>query len=205
MIGIVLAAGKASRLPNKALLPINDTMISIESAVQFCRRNHCEKIAVVVNSTGVIDAVMNSRGHHDLIYIVQPELYGVPDAISRGSIIADSPGSCLITYCDNIYCESEEVSTAYMMHASVRKSDNDDLDVYHRITKWTNRKENKDPNSLKFLGWILLSKSVAGSGTVSMSTLDLLNDNGVKPKIMNYMCYDIGTVDSYLNYIESKS
>src|SRR5262245_2279447 len=111
MIGIVLAAGASTRLPNKILLPQRNAEPVIESAIDFCQE-HCD-CTDVVHGGGIVEAYLRTLGDvYDVpVHLTrQPEPAGVLDAIHWG--VGDLlKAQYLITFADNIYCQEEEVPT----------------------------------------------------------------------------------------------
>ncbi len=215
MLGVILAAGKATRLPNKALLPIADGKIAIESAIAFCNRV-AQTTLVVVDPARIIEEVLRRRGHRNLKFVVQPEPFGVTDAIARGAAAAENRELILVTFCDNVYDPEENVS-AISNYASVRSVDSPQLDQWSQgKKKWIPRLTNDDEDdgnwnrgeigqNPKFAGWMILQHSVAELGVPEENVLSFMNRHNVKPKEANHKLrwWDIGTVQSYKQYLST--
>lgn len=199
--GIVLAAGEATRLPNKPLLPIEHRQIVIESALFFCD-DHCDETLVVVNTDGIIEQLLIRRGWQDLTFIVQPKAYGVCDAFARAACCA-AHDHIMVTFGDNVY-PVEKISMP-VTGASVRKSNNPELDecMSHLVkdqTTWVKRGSTTvDP--WKLLGWVQLPKKVAVLGEVDQTLIEFLNDHSIQGIWSDKTCHDVGTVVSYLEYL----
>ena len=81
MIGIVLAGGEATRLPNKPLLPMIDGQPVIRSSIDLFKRSNIEEIITVVPPASPIPAVIKEGG-----FTIQPKPTGVPHEIGRAHV-----------------------------------------------------------------------------------------------------------------------
>lgn len=103
MIGILLAGGAATRLPNKPLLPQRNGKPVCLSGLDYLFRHGVEYVNVVVPPSSVIVDVIASHYHSEkLNFIYQAEPSGVGDAINL-ALQDDS----LIVAADNIYPREE--------------------------------------------------------------------------------------------------
>jgi NDP-sugar pyrophosphorylase family protein len=207
MIGVVLAAGEASRLRNKPLLPISGERILIESAIGFLRRNNAEDIFVVVDGSGVLRRVLEMLDYDTLKYVLQPRPYGVPDAIARVAPLVQN--RAIIAFCDNFYDESEQVTEYGGNWCSVRGSDQSGLDGWDknggkdRQGCWLDRSLVK-PRMPKLAGWLVLEKGTMERGLPDTSLVEFLNEHDVKAHEVSrtYRWYDLGTPEAYLAYLK---
>ena len=199
--GIMLAGGAASRMPNKALLPIASNRIVIESGIEFLS-SKCEETVVVVSPNSPIPDVLKMRGYNPW-YVQQSVPLGVVSAIQCGAqrCVHDL---CLIVFCDNVYSEVTQNLVAEP-HASLRwSSDPSHLDTYSELgRKWVRRSiEHDDLEQPSLLGWYLLDRSQILSADQRQSSVDFLNELNVKPKFYPDAVYDIGTPETYSHYLK---
>lgn len=208
-LGIVLAAGEASRLPNKPLLPIGDDTIAIESALLFCTDAHVDRTYVVQNVTRVVERVLEMRGHEELEFLTQPAAYGVSDAISR--VPTHAGDAVLVTFCDNVYpagdlprlkdyLDTPEVDNV----ASVRTVEGgEELDAWdEQGEKWVDRTQAKK-SWPRLAGWYVLTADAAASGRVNEESVEYLNRVGARGIILPTRDWcDIGTPEAYSKFLE---
>lgn len=201
MIGIVLAGGAATRLPNKALLPIADHHIAIESAIKFCRR--CDKTVIVVPNNRIIEGVLKMRSWGKLEYVVQYAPNGVSEAIAIAARHAPDRGQYLVTFCDNVYDMDERVPETQLPSASTRWIDPklaQHLDGYD-VGVWSK----KHSSAACLAGWYMLSWADTQKAVPHEESVDYLNKIGAHavtmPAALSW--WDIGTPDSYAAYLGS--
>jgi len=109
MIGILLAGGNATRLPNKVLLPQRDGRPVIFSGLDYLLRHHADPVHVVVPPSSVIvDVIAAHYPEANLNFVYQPEASGVGDAINQ----VGARGAVMIVMADNIYPPNETVPAA---------------------------------------------------------------------------------------------
>lgn len=110
MIGILLAGGNATRLPNKVLLPQRDGRPVCFAGLDYLLRHGADPVHVVVPpSSVVVDVIAEHYPDANLNFIYQPEARGVGDAIN---LVSARDGLAMITMADNIYPPSEVVPSA---------------------------------------------------------------------------------------------
>lgn len=186
---IVLAAGEATRLPNKILLPIPDRKIAIESSILFARGSYCDEIIIVHNGEELLPKILKARGHgNNLKYVSQLRPDGVCAAIARGANSA-TLSEAVILFADNIYPHWEVAQWDKHPIASVRGVTGD-LDGWDG-SRWLHRQ-----GALKLAGWVTLPTAVAKLAEGPF--VDFLNGISCEPllrKAENW--HDIGTLDSY--------
>lgn len=208
-IGIILAAGDATRLPGKVLLPISKSTIAIESSLTFAREL-CEDI-IVVHSGDTIPRVLAMRGWQGLNFVPQSEPLGVCDAISKGSYAAyfNKNQQCLVFFGDNVYDKAEvpfaeRCLCKFGNFATVRESDLPELDGYdEENASWVAR--GTDP-TLKLAGWLQITKYCGMQARLDMGLPDFLNKIEAKPVQLDNVedvWWDIGTPANYEAYIET--
>ena len=185
--GLLLAAGEASRMPNKPLLPQANGQLVIESGLHFLNHN-CDDITVVENGTRIISKALTISGW-SLQYKVQDDATGVMDAIRCG--VQGMTGEVVIAFCDNIYDFEERVPDRYC--ASIRKVEGE-LDGY--TDKWVYRDENP---TWKLAGWYRVP---VGFVDDTKDVLDWLNKWRIEAHAMFGKWYDVGTVKSYGRYLD---
>ena len=186
MHGIVLAAGSATRMPNKALMPIAGGRLAIESSLEFLRGLNT---TVVVSKDSLIPHVLKMRGWKHLQYAVQPEPKGVVDAIKR----VEFELAC-VTFCDNVYSMFEP--RPHSPVATIRCSPNTDLD-WHDGRQWCSRP--KPESALAFAGWCVVQQHML----VRESLIECFNICNVQPQLVEEPWWDIGTTSEYERYLKS--
>lgn len=202
MIGVLLAAGEASRLPNKALLPTREgDQIICESGLQFLRRAQVSRTVVVVRKDSLLPKVLRCRGWKNLQYITQGPLPGVMGAIAA---VDREDKSMLITFCDNVY-DPRESAGPYVggdsLCASVRDVPGDHLDWYG-AGSWRTRGFTAATQTLA--GWVYVPP---GDFDFEWSGLiPFLNFYNASPVFIppNLMWHDIGTPESYERYLDGR-
>lgn len=119
MIGIVLAGGAATRLPNKILLPMRDGEPVIMSGIDYLYRHGCEEIRVVLPpNSPVVDIVETLRDDSaGVAYVYQAEATGVGDAIR---LACPEHEPAMIVMGDNVYPENETFESPGMSCVAVR-------------------------------------------------------------------------------------
>jgi len=206
--GIVLAAGAAARLPNKALLPIAGDRICIESALGWlARQERVSKIVVVVNTSGIVPAVLDMRGWRGrLEYVVQPRMLGVVDAIARcAPLVKDD---AVVTFCDNVYDGMDAPGVVPPPLASVIQGTKveDQLDWYDpSSSQWRLRGGHETPQWY-FAGWMVVPRAVAELGMPHQALVKFMNEHGFVPLRRERGSWtDIGTPTSYRRYLDDQS
>jgi hypothetical protein len=208
-----LAAGEATRLPNKPLLPIHDGRIVIESALRFLQPL-VDNIVVVVQPDSLVQKVLISRGW-DLTYAMQPSALGTPDALSRAAPYVK--GYAIITFSDNIYDMDEvgELDGSVAVPnarpvASVRdvpKAYEKELDAWRRRgagdSDWVPREMRKQGDK-SFAGWITSYPNLMARGLPDKSALSWLVEHNAQACDLRakYKWCDVGTTAAYSAYIE---
>jgi dTDP-glucose pyrophosphorylase len=116
MIGVLLAGGAATRLPNKPLLPQRDFSPVCFSGMEYLLRHQVSHINVVTSPNSVVVDIIDEhyRPLIDLVFTYQEEPTGVGDAINlvdRQSYKIN--GYCtddmMIVMADNIYPRHEHL------------------------------------------------------------------------------------------------
>lgn len=180
----------------------------IESAIAFGREqaNHTGTI-VVVDKSGVLDTVLEKL-NYKLRYVVQRSPDGPLDAMNRAAVLLDPCEMGLITFCDNVYDVAERLPFSHSSHASVRDIETD----YEHLDRWNSSKARWELRSKKacdrynpaFAGWILAPKKVFENVDPAETLLEWMNRHQVEPSLRSLKCFDIGTPESYVNYIRSE-
>jgi len=195
--GIVLAAGEATRFPNKLLLPIAHDRIVIESAINWLKAV-TKHITVVVPLGDVLREVLTARGH-DLHYVTQPVARGVPDAIQLcAGYVRDH---ALVTFGDNVY--DWETVRAYETYGTVRKYEHDaDMDGWCGPYGWVER--GHPDKTLTFAGHMLLSRWQMEQADETQSTVRFMNEIKLCHELSESRWYDLGTPERYLRYVREE-
>lgn len=108
MIGILLAGGAATRLPNKPLLPQRDLQPVCFSGIDYLLRHKVSSIAVITPPNSVVvDVIDEYYGTEvDFNFIYQSEPTGVGDAIN---LVKSEAQLGMIVMGDNIYPKTETI------------------------------------------------------------------------------------------------
>lgn len=208
--GIVLAAGEATRMPNKLLLPDLMGGIVLQSAVRFCEAR-CDTVIIVVPPSSTIMCVLKALGHNGLLDIVQPEPKGVVEALQRcGTLTREK--EVLITFGDNLYDPRERVESygaSYRTFDKLRDSVASfaQLDVFNRrLQKWQYREESVVDFPDRFGGWIYLRPTDLQRLDATMHTHQLLNSyaSPLKPGLREAFWMDVGTPEAYDRYVSHR-
>lgn len=107
MIGIMLAGGLATRLPNKPLLPTKDGSPVCLSGLDYLKRHNVSHTVIVVPpNSPLVDVIEHFRPGQKYSYVYQPEAKGVGDAIN----LVKASVRAMIVVADNVYPEAEVVN-----------------------------------------------------------------------------------------------
>jgi NDP-sugar pyrophosphorylase family protein len=208
-IGVILAAGEATRLPNKALLPTRrDGELVVESALGLLLRSACSRVLIVVRARSILPVVLKRRRRYGCSYVNQPSTplhAGVGGAIRAAASDCDEDDQMLITFCDNIFDETECVpsglpgplaSVRQVLTQRCRQLDG------HRDGRWTPREDLRDEDP-RLAGWYLLpADRVRSSSAATTGGIDLLNELGASAYVVQgHEWHDVGTEDTYEEYM----
>jgi hypothetical protein len=197
-IGIVLAAGKATRLPGKLLLPQTQGVPVIVSAMTQCPLA-CQETRVIVAEGSLTEAWVKTTAicGERLRIVSQPDLE-IMDRLE--DISAKGFDEVLLTFGDNIYPLGERIT----LGASVRRYDGpgaDQLDGWNpELGEWVDRASKP---GLKLAGWICLRASVWPHFCEGIDLVHALNVAKVAPVECSAAgWFDCGTEAAYLAYLE---
>jgi hypothetical protein len=204
-LGAVLAGGDATRLPNKALLPLRNGLPMITSAIELCVRNNCTGAPlVIVRPDSLILSILHTW-QYGVRYREQKEPRGLIDAILVATrsfgpqlqlLFREGNEEFLITFCDNYYdCNELIPVTAKPPCVAVRdvkKGHGKDLGTYRGKT---------------IAGWLLLNRAslqLVSDCCPQMKLEDWLEAMDAQPIEMpsNLEWWDLGTKETYKNYWE---
>lgn len=204
MTGIVLAGGLASRMPNKALLPLKDGEgIVIDRPLKMLVEAGCQDLIVVIGPDSPIPYVLR-RDWPGIVYVVQEEANGVPKAAALAAKYAGSQAPIILTFCDNVF-HNVKINTT-KRHASCMHTLNDSgLDGWnHDTNKWVQRPLSN--GDWPFLGWVLGHRLDFLAGCAYTNTVEWLNVIRMQPLIYTESkCWDIGTPAGYLAYLKEST
>jgi hypothetical protein len=180
MIGVVLAAGEATRMPNKLMLHTPNRTPLILEAIHYTMR-HSDYVIVVTRKDTVVETYLKQlRYKLDIRFQTHPS--GVVDAIS----IAES-SDILVTFGD---CYGYEwLPEVKPNSATVKNGSLDQMDGFGG-RKWVARNR---PRKQSFIGAFRCDHWYP-------STNDLMfefNDHGIEPQVVNTFIQDCGTPGGY--------
>lgn len=218
--GVILAAGEATRMPNKCLLPLSrgetNSWVIMDSARLFVERSllrmksdETEKLLVVTPRSTLNLWALRSTQFNTWRYVNQPRGRGVVDAVMRAAMTARE-GMLLVAFGDNVYPSSEVCESLHAPGATVRSVDQTkypwakELDAYMTYEKkWVGRPG--PAKSLSLAGWAVFHVEYLMNLEEEPKTLvDLLNTLNIQPReySANGWC-DCGTEEGYMTYLET--
>lgn len=210
---VILAGGQATRMPNKALLPMKRGGLVIESSIEVAQLLKCQafvKIHMVVasqNRASILKKALKTRGYSvGSINFIEQRRPGVLGAMTDAWLTC-SP-SCLQTvflYCDNVYEDpqawSRQVMDAPANSMSVVSSSSPHLDYWDPSDEtWKPRDPLNADGHWCAAGFLKLSRF---DDNQQVNFLDFLNHNHIKPHTVHDKWYDVGTEDSYEDYLDA--
>lgn len=210
-VGVMLAAGEASRLPNKPLLPTRDrNSIVIESGLRLLSASGCGRLVVVERKDSLLRHVLHRRRW--LCEHLTQTNNGVVGAILQAADICSDEDELIVTFCDNIHPHGSRVPLwkSEGRRASVRQVSNAQLDVWSDdMGKWADRSQKKE-GDWSFAGWLAVPATALRDAQEDVSMVSLLNYLEFDPVQLNdgtawhgTAWHDVGTVESYEEYIKS--
>lgn len=210
MQGIVLAGGKAMRLPDKPLLPLKNNKPAIFSSIKQLRTWGCGLITIIVPPSSVIPNVVENLFTCDgrIEYVIQPEPIGVVDAIARACQTRLRFDSRVVVAVDNVFSGSESLGPVGTAVARVCPCW---MEPY--LAKWTGNKWKRRAygNACLTYPFHLRSGDLPPVGYESFRApsdsddnhdlLGWMNQMGIGAHKMHWNnWYDIGTAETYLQY-----
>jgi hypothetical protein len=190
--GVLLAGGKATRLPNKVLLPQRDGRPVCFSGLDYLIRHGCDPIHIVIPPASVIvDVIAKHYKFDSLNFIHQPDATGVGDALNL--IPEPIDGHAMIVMGDNIYPVTEVVDAAWPF-VVVRRVPAWRLPHLVRVTK-DGKLTRTAPGALALsTPW-----AIPIDGQYSSEGWPDLTDQ-TKVELPGEEWHDIGTVETYTHY-----
>lgn len=233
-VGLILAAGDATRMPNKAILPIKRDLIAIESSINLLRLSCIKDVYIVIKPGSIIPSILPKRfsGHQTFKYIYQPDAHGYFSAIwtALQAINFDDNTAMCVTCCDNVYHEDERVNWSALTGPSIDAALSTrtfSLSIAKHLTRfdgmgaWTRHQiidasnltdANFKDEYLCFAGYALfknlknLQKMLVTALGYGGSTEVILN--AIKAHALRFApeleWFDIGTPETYKQYWESE-
>lgn len=197
MIGVLLAGGAATRLPNKPLLPMIDGRPVCLSGIDYLRRHGIDHIIVVTPPNSPLVDVITAfvASPQDLHFVYQQEPTGVGDAINLARAGIDVRS--MIVMADNVYPREEKFEC--ISGVAVRK-----------VAAW------KRPHLVRANGETHLTRDASCKALYSLTTPWLIGPSKLSPEgwpsligQKQIICkeegwWDIGTPELYAAYWRSK-
>lgn len=214
--GIVLAAGDATRLPNKALLPIAGGQCVIDSSLSLLHAVNCERVIVVVKSGSLVAdyLTMLSLFKRTQLQFVEQHKPGVLGAILSGVSGVDcDERPTIVCACDNVHdVDDYAVLNAQLLtmethpckrEVIVREICGPELDG-HYGGRWRSRSECPEM-TWRFAGWQLAQAGVFRRFANHTGLIDALNALEFSPYHIMHPTrwHDVGTPDGYARYLRS--
>lgn len=119
MIGIMLAGGSATRLPNKPLLPTKDGYPVCLSGLDYLKRcGVSHSIVVVPPDSPLVDAIEHFRPGQNFTFVYQPDATGVGHALNMA--FGEARKKAVVVVGDNVYPEDEQLKSVEP-HLAIRR------------------------------------------------------------------------------------
>lgn len=199
-IGVVLAGGAASRLPNKPLLPMKDLRPVLFSSIDLFKRSHIDDVTIIVPPGSLIPDIIRAHYQHDLNFVMQPDLTGVPHAARLAVEQRKLPDDTMVvvTMCDNIFAFNERIQPL-PNSAVVRRIT--DFRSQHLAKKCNGHWVASSPSPYCFAGWMTTDIGRLKKVEPNTTTLDFLNSNAMTgQEIQTGGWWDIGVLETYTAY-----
>ena len=212
LLGVVLAGGAATRLPNKVLLPMLDLRPVIFSGLELLERAGCAEVAVVIPPFSAIAPVIRRAKLRAQLHIVtQAELTGVPHAISLAARAVNFHFQRVLAVCaDNVFPSDFPLPrVGWMLERS-------SVSVISSVPWWKAVHLAKERGGVFqtdatdhprcFAGWLHLTRRDALDAKPHEETVAFLNRVAVYPDNVGTQpgWHDIGTPESYLAYWQGR-
>jgi hypothetical protein len=201
--GIILAAGGATRLPNKVLLPTSDGRSIISRLIHHFHFNGINDISVVVSTNSMLKSFL--RVKHDIVSVREQDTpNGVVDAIRCGWMWHDK-SPVFVACADNIFPLHERfpnVSETSPCMAQVRAI-NDfsrcmELDCY-QDNAWWGRQYRNGANKMCVAGWWFFNRIPSDDdGPGIINTLNAMK--AIPVEYTGEAWWDLGTYTAYKQY-----
>jgi hypothetical protein len=205
-LGVVLAGGAATRLPNKPLLPLKNGKPAITSALDLFNRHEVAKVAVVIPMWSAIPDVLDSLEYKIDFFIEQRQPLGVLEALTHVVGYANGLDNIVVSYSDNVFDEKVVIPerqcgiehTSVQVHSSFRRrhlasvqSSSRSIAGYGQYAPKALRALLESYNTKQSLGFVL------NHCASTMFTPLKLEGN---QNALDHHWWDIGTPETYLAY-----
>jgi hypothetical protein len=207
MTGIILAGGRSTRLPNKALLPKHNGRPLITSSVDYLVYNDVKKIVVVEAEESLIRYVLQKLYPQVQFQFVCDNYAGIPAAISMvGQECADN--SYAICCCDNLYPAERtipaNIDQPYAVVRQVSPNDAKHLAKWvegPQFTGWVDRHYSTASLVALTTPWVLTADvCLAGAGEKDVTTW-FNKFPSIRPREAELSTWkDLGTEDTFIRY-----
>jgi hypothetical protein len=205
-VGIVLAGGLATRLPNKALLPLHSGRPVISSGIDYLMRSELKVIVVVPPGSVLVD-ILSTMYPKMLSFVQQDEPKGVPDALGTGAKLAEAAGyhRVVAACCDNVFPEAESYPDKAINNGSWQQvRDCPPWQAMH-LSRYTGEWQERATHGSSVAGWLSMPAGAATSGLGRLSMIEFLTDLEVQPHDETVPgWYDLGVADAYARYWRQK-
>jgi hypothetical protein len=212
----VLAGGKATRLPNKPLLPLKDGSLVIESGLHMLNRTGIERVLIVVPPNSPLPDILEARRDRsverrfDVEYVVQPEANGVPSAIACAGECIDTREELMVVCCDNVFPDDyaapvDQLEPFKDLQQVQSLPQWQSMHLSRYTGQWSRRGWGMDSC---VAGWLKVARPTAMHGRSHAEMVDFLTACDVKPYSDDNLrrgdgWWDVGVADSYARYWRS--
>lgn len=207
MIGIVLAGGLATRLPNKPLLPLRSGKPVITSSLDLFVRSGVKKTIVVITPNSVIPYVLGGTHYDGMIleYATQTEATGVPHAMTHAVVGREKDETYVMSCCDNVYGLKEKIETLSQPPCVNVRCESPSKAIHLakcNVVDWRWFNDPYDFNRPCVAGWMIFKQCHIMQAKPGMITVDFLNLIGAQPITISedYEWWDVGTPETYFAY-----
>ncbi len=202
--GIILAAGDATRLPNKPLLPLRNCQPVITSGIHLLRRSGCGRVVVVVPNESPLQAILSVfPGTTGLTFVEQFTANGVADALRTVLPHVGLDDELIVTFCDNVFTDEEVVPESPVEQgpfAAVRRLE---PRIAYHLDKWVDNEwvyRSVTGVDACLAGWYRIFGHNLQEATPDRNGIEFLNAIGADAHFVDLPWWDIGTPAMYKEY-----
>lgn len=199
---VVLAAGEARRMPNKALLPTKGKNLVIETALATAEIGFVDTL-VVDKPDRLLTSILHRRGW-DFRTIIQPHPAGVVDAIQRAACSGfPVEDRLVILFSDQVYenCSFPEMLGTNSYASVIRSEICGKYDWKKSGSDWMSRDKSIAREVDTFQGWLSIPVVTAQMFDPRECLVDVMNRFKFMPAKYVGDLHDAGTYESYSEYM----
>ncbi len=197
LIGLLLAGGEATRLPNKLLLPVRSPWGPTPMVVAAARylEARVDKLYVLVEEDSLVPRILHP--YIKQFTAITDSFFGVTGALAAASRLGTDNDDFLVCCGDNLYPENEPLPETHgCVVRPVTKEQLDSLDHYDQ--RWQRRTPNSMPGALALTTpWFLSCVQLRMAGEET-NVPNWLNNIKAAPLLVSGQGWaDLGTPEAY--------